>query len=163
MARVVVIGGGFAGFAAACRLAGDGVDVALFERAPRLGGRAASFEHNGEALDYGHHVLMSCCTAATGFLERIDAESAVSFQDYLSIPILCDGERTVLRSASLPGMLHLLPSLLRYRPLSFAERLAVLRAGAALALGREREETFGVWLARHGQGERAVRRLWDPV
>ncbi len=163
MARVVVVGGGFAGFAAACRLAGDGVDVALFERAPRLGGRCASFEHEGETLDYGQHILMSCCTAATGFLERIGAEPTVSFQDYLSIPILCEGERIVIRSAPLPGILHLLPSLLRYRPLSFGERLAALRAGAALSVGRRGDATFGAWLARHGQNERTVRRLWNPV
>ncbi|MCX6095047.1 MAG: hydroxysqualene dehydroxylase HpnE [Candidatus Bipolaricaulota bacterium] len=163
MSRVVVIGGGFAGMAAACRLANDGVPVALYERAPRLGGRAASFEYEGETLDYGHHILMSCCTAATGFLERLGVEETVRFQDYLSIPILCEGERTVLRSAPLPGILHLLPSLLRYRPLSFGERLAALRAGAALAVGRGRNETFGAWLSRHGQSERAVRRLWNPV
>lgn len=163
MSRVVVIGGGFAGFAAACRLANDGVPVAVYERAPRLGGRAASFERSGEVLDYGYHVLMRCCTAATGFLERIGAESAVRFQDYLSIPILCDGDRTVLRSAPLPGILHLLPGLLRYRPLTFGERLGALRAGAALTAGRRDAETFGAWLARHGQSDRAVRRLWGPV
>ncbi len=165
MTRVVVVGAGFAGMAAACRLADVGVEVAVFERAPRLGGRAGSFRdrQSGENLDYGHHVLMRCCTAATDFLERVGAADAVCFHDHLRVPIQCKGERALLRSAPLPGALHLLPSLLRYRPLAFGERFATLRAGAALACGRRRDEAFGPWLARHGQGARAVERLWNPV
>jgi len=163
--RVAVIGGGFAGTAAACRLADAGVGVSLFEAAPRLGGRAASFDdrESGEGLDYGHHVLMRCCTATTGFLERIGAESAVRFQRFLSVPILCDGRRSVLRSAPLPGILHLAPGLLGYRPLSVEERLRALRAGAMLALGRGDGDTFADWLAHRGQSERVVRRLWVPI
>jgi squalene-associated FAD-dependent desaturase len=164
MARVVVIGGGFAGMAAACRLAGDGHSVVVLEAAARLGGRAASFERGGATIDYGHHVLIRACTAAAGFLERIGTSDAVSFQETLAIPILCDGERTVLRSWPLPGPTHLLPALLAYRPLSGRERLAAARAGLALWASRSlRDETFEQWLVRHGQTERILRRLWDPI
>ncbi|MDD5646480.1 MAG: hydroxysqualene dehydroxylase HpnE [Candidatus Bipolaricaulis sp.] len=165
MPRVVVVGAGFAGMAAACRLTESGADVAVFERSPRLGGRAASFRdrESGEDIDYGHHVLMRCCTAATDFLTRIGARSAVRFQDSLSIPILCAGERSSLRSSRLPGILHLAPALLRYRPLSFVERLRALRAGAVLALGWGDGDTFADWLARRGQSEPALRRLWEPI
>ena len=162
--RVVVIGGGFAGMAAACRLAGDGHAVTVLEAAPRLGGRAASFEHHGQTIDYGQHVLLRACGAAQGFLERIGASDAVSFQEALAIPLLCDGERSVLRSWPLPGVTHLLPGLLGYAPLSRRERIAAARAGLALWASRSlRDETFGEWLVRHGQTERAIRRLWDPI
>jgi len=164
VARVVVVGGGFAGMAAACRLAGDGHEVVVLEAAARLGGRAASFERRGETLDHGHHVLLRACTAAQGFLERIGASHAVSFQDSLAIPLLFDGERTVLRSWPLPGPTHLLPALLGYRPLSGRERLAAARAGLTLwALRSSREETFADWLRRHRQTERIIRRFWDPI
>ena len=87
---VIVIGGGFAGVAAACRLAGDDHPPLLLERGGNLGGRAGSFylSRQGETIDYGQHVLMRCCTAATGFLQRIGASSAVRFQRDLSIPII---------------------------------------------------------------------------
>jgi len=164
MARVVVVGGGFAGMAAACRLAGDGHEVVVCERAPRLGGRAASFERRGETLDYGQHVLLRACGAAQGFLERIGASHAVSFQDSLAIPLLFDGERTVLRSWPLPGIAHLLPGLLGYRPLNGRERLAAARAGLALWASRSPcEETFEQWLVRHRQTDRIIRRFWDPI
>lgn len=166
MNDVVVIGGGFAGVSAACRLAGDGHRPILLERAPRLGGRAASFEDAsiGETVDDGHHVLMGCCTASQGFLQRIGAASAVRFQPDLRIPIRCEGQTTVLRSAPLPGALHLVPSLLAYQPLSLRERATVLRAGLGLLAGRGGSDTaFSRWLKARGQTERMIARFWDPI
>ena len=162
--RVVVVGAGFAGMAAACRLAGDGHSVAVLEAAPRLGGRAASFERNGRRLDCGQHVLLRACGAAQGFLERIGASDAVRFQESLAIPILLDGRRSVLRSWPLPGITHLLPALLGYQRLSGRERLAAARAGLALWISRSsREEAFAEWLARRRQTEKTIRLLWDPI
>jgi len=164
--RVAVIGGGFGGVAAACRLAGDGHQPILFERTSRLGGRAASYVdgETGTAIDYGHHVLMSCCTATRGFLARIGASDAVRFQPELRIPILCGGHTTFLRSSLLPGPAHLAPSLLGYQSIPLRDRLGVLRAGAALLFRRGNPgESFGVWLERHGQSEASVERLWNPI
>ena len=166
MKRVIVIGGGFAGFAAACRLAGDGHRPLLLERTSRLGGRAASYvdHETAEAIDYGHHVLMHCCTASRGFLARIGASDTVCFQPELRIPILCDGETTLLRSSFFPGPAHLAPSLLLYRPIPMRDRWSVMRAGAALLLHRRRiEGSFREWLERHGQSEASIERLWDPI
>ena len=53
MARVVVIGGGFGGMAAAARLARLGHDVTLLERATRLGGALTTEETDGFAWDAG--------------------------------------------------------------------------------------------------------------
>ncbi|MFC7362919.1 phytoene desaturase family protein [Nocardioides astragali] len=53
MARVVVIGGGFGGMAAAARLAKLGHDVTLLERAAVLGGALTTVELDGFAWDAG--------------------------------------------------------------------------------------------------------------
>ena len=53
MARVVVVGGGFAGMAAAARLARLGHDVTLLERSERLGGALSTVEQDGFAWDAG--------------------------------------------------------------------------------------------------------------
>ncbi|MCF6377313.1 FAD-dependent oxidoreductase [Nocardioides KLBMP 9356] len=53
MARVVVIGGGFGGMAAAARLAKLGHDVTLVERADTLGGALSTVELDGFAWDAG--------------------------------------------------------------------------------------------------------------
>jgi len=57
MVDVVVLGGGPAGLAAAWRAAGSGRSVLLLERAPAVGGMAASFEVAGVRVDTGSHRL----------------------------------------------------------------------------------------------------------
>ena len=77
--HAVVVGGGFAGLAAAVRLANAGVRVTLLERRPFLGGRAYSFEHpaTGETLDNGPHALMAFeCGRARAYYLRASASLA---------------------------------------------------------------------------------------
>lgn len=53
MARVVVVGGGFGGMAAAARLAKLGHEVTLLERSDHLGGALSTVEQDGFAWDAG--------------------------------------------------------------------------------------------------------------
>src|SRR6478736_8382139 len=53
MSRVVVLGGGFGGTAAAARLAKQGHDVTLVERRDRLGGALGFVERDGFRWDSG--------------------------------------------------------------------------------------------------------------
>ncbi|MEM9783910.1 MAG: FAD-dependent oxidoreductase, partial [Pseudomonadota bacterium] len=55
--RVVVIGGGFGGLAAALRLAVAGQRVTLLERAPMIGGKARRIGVAGSAVDAGPTVF----------------------------------------------------------------------------------------------------------
>ncbi len=57
MTRVIVLGGGPAGLAAALDLAERRFEVTLLERQGRLGGNAASFELAGVNVDFGSHRL----------------------------------------------------------------------------------------------------------
>lgn len=57
MSRVVVIGGGFGGMAAALRARAKGHEVTLVDRCERLGGRAQVFEKDGFRHDAGPTVL----------------------------------------------------------------------------------------------------------
>ena len=55
--RVAIIGGGYAGMAAAVSLAENGVRATLFEAGKVLGGRARRIDYRGEVLDNGQHIL----------------------------------------------------------------------------------------------------------
>lgn len=55
--RVIVIGGGIAGLAAAFRLKQAGVDVTVLEQADRVGGRMTTVEHDGYRIDAAASVL----------------------------------------------------------------------------------------------------------
>jgi phytoene desaturase len=51
--KVIVIGSGFAGLAAATKMASEGLDVTLLEKNETLGGRARVFEVDGFTFDMG--------------------------------------------------------------------------------------------------------------
>ena len=53
MKKVVVIGSGFSGLAAACFLAKAGFDITVLEKNSSPGGRARKFEENGFVFDMG--------------------------------------------------------------------------------------------------------------
>lgn len=171
--RAVVIGGGLAGITSALRLADAGLDVALLEGRPRLGGLAFSFRRGALTVDNGQHVYLRCCTAYRWFLDRVDGARLAPLQNRLDVPVLDVGRPSGprlgrLRRNALPVPLHLAAGLAGYPHLSLAERAGVGRA--ALALGRLDPDDpaldavdFGSWLARHGQSPRTIEALWDLV
>ena len=55
--RVIVVGSGFGGIAAALRMRRLGYDVLLLERQPRIGGRARVFSQDGFTFDAGPTVI----------------------------------------------------------------------------------------------------------
>jgi len=167
--RIGVVGGGLAGMAAALAAADGGADVVVFERRPVLGGLTSSIRRNGLSFDNGQHVFLRCCTAYRGFIDRIGANDQVFLQERLEVPVLApDGARASIKRVNLPAPLHLARSLARYSLLSVRERIGLGRP--ALALSRLDPDdpsldsvSFGDWLARHGQNDRAVERLWNLI
>jgi squalene-associated FAD-dependent desaturase len=167
--RIAVVGGGLAGLAAALECADAGAEVTLYEARTRLGGATFSVQRRDHRIDNGQHVFVRACNAYLAFLERLGVGELVSLQPRLRVPVLREaGRPALLRRNGLPAPLQLLPSLLRYRPLSAGERLAALRAAAAMRrLDPEDrsldEQSFAEWLRGHGQSERAVSALWELI
>jgi squalene-associated FAD-dependent desaturase len=171
--HAVVVGGGLAGLTAALSLADAGVRVTLLEGRPRLGGLAFSFRRGDLTVDNGQHVYLRCCTAYRWFLDRIGGTELAPLQDRLDVPVLDaarpEGRRLGrIRRDALPVPLHLGRSLATYPHLSLAERARVGRAALALKALDPADpaldtQSFGEWLAAHGQSARAVEALWDLV
>ena len=78
--QAVVVGAGFAGLAAAVRLAGEGRKVTLVEATGKGGGRSRSFAHNdsGWELDNGQHLMMGCYFETLAFLRTIQRPAVSS-------------------------------------------------------------------------------------
>ena len=71
--QVAVIGGGIAGLAAATGLAERGADVTLFESAPQLGGRVASWPlADGRNMSRGFHAFFRQYYNLRALLRRTD-------------------------------------------------------------------------------------------
>lgn len=170
--RAVVIGGGLAGLSAAVDLAEAGWQVTLLEARPRLGGATASFTRDGVTLDTGQHVFLRCCTAYRGFLRRLGVEQLTELQDRLDVPVIHGNGNSVstshLRRSSLPlpPPTHLTGGLLRYDVMPLADRLRSVPAVLALRGLNQLDpavdaESFGGWLAKHGQREPSLAGLWE--
>ena len=165
--KAIVIGGGLAGLTAAIALAEQCAQVTLLEAKPRLGGATCSFNRDGLVVDTGQHVFLRCCTAYRGLLDKLGMTAHAPIQPRFDATILAPGGREArLRRTALPGPLHMLPALLRYRFLSIAERSVVSRASLAMRAVDPADPAvdnvrFGDWLAAHGQSEHARRALWD--
>ena len=78
--RVIVIGGGLGGLAAACTLAARGYNVVLFESNSWLGGKAATWESDGFRFDMGPTIL-----TVPSVLHRIFAEAGCDLNDELRL------------------------------------------------------------------------------
>ena len=69
--RIAIVGGGIAGLTAALRLAQAGLDVTLWERAPKFGGQAGAFEVEGGKLEYFYHHLFQSDTQITELINEL--------------------------------------------------------------------------------------------
>ena len=168
--RVGIIGAGLAGLAAGVELADRGHQVELLERRPRAGGATYSFpdSETGDEVDNGQHIFMECTTAYRAFLERLGTLELTYRQERLHVPVFDrDGRRSDLWAANLPFGLHLAPALLRYRHLSWRQKIQIARAFLALRLlpvherGRLEGITFEQWLRERGQSTDTIREFWD--
>src|SRR5688572_14347739 len=152
--KVVVVGGGFAGLAAAITLQEHRHEVTLLERRGVLGGRATSFRDaaTGEDVDNGTHLMIAGYTATLDLVARAGASDLLLVQDDLRIDYRDDQGWSSLNCPRLPAPWHLFAGLLGLR-LPWRARWAALRLGFAARFGAPpRGVTLAEWLRRTGQG-----------
>ncbi|MEO6032609.1 MAG: hydroxysqualene dehydroxylase HpnE [Burkholderiaceae bacterium] len=134
--RTAVVGGGWAGLAAAVEATRLGQSVTLFEMASRLGGRARSVDVAGLALDNGQHILIGAYVETLALMRRVgvDLEAAL-----LRSPLrLVDAHGVGLRLDAGAPSHAFMRAVLRQRGWRWRERLALLAATARWRLGRFR-------------------------
>lgn len=82
--KIIVIGSGFGGLAAAIRLAVKGYQVEIFEKLDKLGGRAYVYEQNGFKFDGGPTVI-----TAPFLFDELFAAAGKRREDYITF-VPCD-------------------------------------------------------------------------
>jgi hydroxysqualene dehydroxylase len=163
--KVVVIGAGFAGLAAAIALQERRHEVLLLERRGVLGGRATSFRdtQSGEDVDNGTHLMIGAYRSTLDLIRRAGAGDLLAEQDVLEIDYAEQGRRSRLRCPTLPAPWHLMWGLFGLRlPLSAFRQAA--RLAWRIRFGAEPVGlTLSEYLDRAGQGAAIRSRLWDPL
>jgi len=159
---VGVVGGGYAGMAAAVALARRGTRVTVYESGPVLGGRARRVQSRGELWDNGQHILVGAYSALLGLMQEVGVPSNA----LLRLPLeLRYADGFALRSLWLPAPLGLLGGLL-LADLPFAERCGAVRFMIAMRTQRFRVDpdcSVRDLLERHGQNGRIGHYLWRPL
>lgn len=169
--RVAVLGGGYAGMAAAVALADAGLGVAVYEAAPELGGRARRVAHRGAVLDNGLHIGIGAYTSLLALAARVRAIAGEAGDGWQRRPLEWHIHRGMqLRAPRLPAPLHMAVALATARGLRARARWDAVRLIAALRRDRYRvlgttgaDITVEALLAAHGQGRAIVDGLWSPL
>jgi squalene-associated FAD-dependent desaturase len=165
--RVAVVGGGWAGCAAAVELARRGAQVSLFEAARTLGGRARGVEIDGRLLDNGQHILLGAYKETLGLLKRVGIDPSSAFLRLplqMRYPQACDGMDFV--APRLPAPWHMMVALMRAKGLAREDKLSLARfTTAARWMGwrLDTDVSVSVLLERFGQTARLQRLMWHPL
>ncbi|MFD2367373.1 hydroxysqualene dehydroxylase HpnE [Pseudoduganella sp. GCM10020061] len=163
---IAVVGGGWAGSAAALTLAQAGRKVTLFEAQRTPGGRARAVEVHGHMLDNGQHIMLGAYreTLRLMRLAGLDARHAL-----LKLPLQMrypPGQGMDFAAPRLPAPLHLLGALLRARGLGREDKLALARfSSTARWMGWTLHTDCSVaeLLDRFDQTARINRLMWHPL
>jgi phytoene desaturase len=120
--RVVVVGAGLGGLAAACTLAARGYAVTLFDKNPWLGGKAAELACDGFRFDMGPTIL-----TVPRVLRRVFAEAGRRLEDELDLVRLDPQWRCFYEDGSVLD--------LRESPAAMSEELERFAPGRGLGRG----------------------------
>ncbi len=122
--RLAVIGGGWAGLAAAIEATTLRDQVTLFEMAPTLGGRARSVSRVEPALDNGQHILIGAYADTLQLMQQLGIDSTAVL---LRTPLtLVDARGVGLRLPSGPPVLAFARGVCAHSGWTLRERTALL-------------------------------------
>ena len=162
-----MVGGGWAGCAAAVELVRHGHRPCLFESARMLGGRARGVEIDGRLLDNGQHILLGAYRDTLAMMRTVGIDPA---QVMLRLPLQMrypkDAGCMDFIAPRLPAPLHVLVALLRARGLAAEDKMALARFSTTarwMDWHLHIDCTVDALLERFDQTPRLVRLLWRPL
>ena len=130
--KLVVVGGGWAGLAAAVRAVQAGHAVTLIEMAGQPGGRARGVDFDGLALDNGQHILIGAYRRTLDLMRTVGADEATVF-DRRPLELRYPDGRG-LRMPAGPAWLGFGLAVAGCQGWTWRDRAALIRAAAGWAL-----------------------------
>jgi squalene-associated FAD-dependent desaturase len=163
---VAVIGGGWAGCAAAAELAMAGCKVTLLEAGRSLGGRARAVDIHGNHLDNGQHILLGAYSETLRLMDMVGVDSTEAL---LNLPLQMrypPGSGMDFVAPRLPAPLHLGLALMRARGLAWADKMSLARFSTSarwMDWTLYTDCSVSELLERFDQTPRLVQLMWRPL
>jgi hydroxysqualene dehydroxylase len=181
--KIAVIGGGWAGLAAAVRARKRGAQVSLFEASQELGGRARTVIWRAAdsvqiPIDNGQHLLLGAYRETLGLIEELAPNQALFYRQPLRLlsPGFLDSSAhhnhpnpvaaIALQAKRLPAPLHLLAGMIGAKGISLTDRWAMSRWMLALRLRGWRAApglTVAQALSLGKQPASLIQQIWAPL
>jgi len=162
--KIAVIGGGWAGIAAAVELTAAGIPVTLFEAGRVLGGRARSISLDGRTLDNGQHILLGAYRDTLKLMRQVGADPDQLF-DRRPLQVI-DNAGFRLALPRLPAPLNVAWGLLSAEGVGLTEKLRTalwMQGIKARRFRLKNDSTVAEWLDAAGQTGTLRRHLWEPL
>ncbi|HZV11931.1 MAG TPA: hydroxysqualene dehydroxylase HpnE [Candidatus Kapabacteria bacterium] len=169
--RIIIIGCGFAGAAAAVACAERGMDVHVLEARRHIGGRTYSFHDDDfdAVLDNGQHLFMGCYHSTLKLLRTLGTDRLLDEQKNFYVDFFAANRRQSSLSSgnlyigSLP--LGLLSGIIRSNHFTVSEKFHLVRGANAIRSMRydnARELTITQLLDKLHQPRSLREKFWDP-
>ena len=166
--RVAVIGGGWAGLAAAHALHQKNIEVHVFEQSHTLGGRARKVHSRklDRIIDNGQHLLIGAYTQTLQLMKTLGLDEKEHFlRQALDISTLKQDFRIRIKPA-LPAPFDFLHALLCAKGLRLPDKFRLIRALATLKKQKwqvSRSQTVANWLKQQKQTPFLCQVFWEPL
>lgn len=162
--RVIIAGGGPAGFVVARTMVDRGHEVVLLEKRAVPGGKVSAWrDEDGDWIESGLHVFFGAYHHLLGFLERYGLGDTFNWKP---AEMIFASERHGLAGIRfvpwLPTPLNGLAGVAGFKPLSWSDKL---RMGLGLMrpifgdqryVDQQDDESYASWHLRHGMGQRSL-------
>src|SRR6185437_11095598 len=169
-ARVVVVGGGLAGLAAARRLVMAGHEVEIVEARDILGGKVSSWrDSDGDWIESGLHVFFGAYDEIFALMREVGIYDNILWKQHVLRYTLAGGDHFDFENWPLPSPLHLLPTVFRNKYFSWPEKLTLARALPRIVLSSEEyyEQqdalTYDEWHMKQGISKKMLKRMFLPM
>lgn len=166
---VAIIGGGIAGLTTGVGLSDSNIDVTVFEKRGRLGGRARSWEdpETGDPIHIGPHIFMSEYPNMLQLLDELGTEDRIVWQKDKFITMV-EGQKTrTLKQYPLPAPFQYTPTLFTELDYSYFDVMSnllvmfyVMQMDERDVMFLDRQNAYS-FLKSFGVTENAIEELWQ--
>ncbi|MEX1200320.1 MAG: hydroxysqualene dehydroxylase HpnE [Methylophaga sp.] len=163
--RVIIVGGGWSGLAAAVELSQQPCELQIFEAGAVLGGRARSVHWQGTDVDNGQHLMLGAYQQMLALMQRLGIDADAVFSRQAIDLSIFDPHDKLLKISSrgvFPAALNRLFHL--WRSSDFNSVLAVRRLQTQLNASPVLQDlSVDDLLQQTKQPQRLIRQLWEPL